>query len=277
MSESTKYNDRREDTKMYSIDKVKVIIYGVKNEIIQLMLNKLSKIIDKELVYYESKAVAKCYMNFMYKGIYLGFDNNWNKVFSKNTKNAVVEWNPNKVKLEEFPICLNILFDDLGKVEVMAFDVAYDIEIPLSNLIILKQHELQRMNILSHSSVETYYIGRFNENGFCRIYDKAKESKLDKVLTRIEIHLTKVGFVGFYDSILKVKLPTILMFDENNLDTSDTNKVLIMACYNMPHLLSLLEKRKRKQIKDLMKSNLVKVDISTGKMLETCLNFKFIE
>lgn len=263
---------------MYSIDKVKVIIYGIKNEIIQLMLDKLSTIIDKELMYYESKGVSKCYRNFTYKGIYLGIENNWNKIYSRNTKNVVLEWNPNKVKLDKFPIDLRILFEDLNKVEVMCFDVAIDVLIALENLIVLKQHELQRMSILSHSKIETYYIGKFNENGFCRIYDKAKESQLDHDLTRIEIHLKNVGLYGYYDSIKKLKLPNILIFDESNLnDISDTNKVLVQACYKMPQLLSILEKRKRKQIKDLIKNNLKQIDISIENIMKTCLNFKFIE
>lgn len=262
---------------MYSIDKVKVIIYGVKNEIIQLMLDKLAKIIDKDLMYYESKGVSKCYRNFTYKGIYLGFDNNWNKIYSKNTKNAVIEWNPNKVKLDTFPIDIRILFEDLGKVEVMCFDVAIDIPISIENLIVLKQHELQRMNILSHSKVETYYLGKFNENGFCRIYDKAKESKLDYDLTRIEIHVKNVGLYGYYDSIKKVKLPNVLIFNESDLnEISDTNKVLVQACYLMLQFFSMLEKRRRKQIKELIKNNLKQIDISIEKIMDTCLNFKFI-
>lgn len=263
---------------MYSIDKVKVIIYSIKNEIVQLMLNKLSMIIDKDLRYYESKCVSKCYRNFTYKGIYLGFENNWNKIYSRTSKNVVLEWNPNKVKLDIFPIDLRILFDDLKKVEVMSFDIAIDVNVAIENLIVLKQHELQRMNILSHSKVETYYLGKFNENGFCRIYDKGKESKLGYDLTRIEIHLKNVGLYGYYDSIRKVKLPKILIFDENDLGAiSDTNKVLIQACYMMPHLLSILEKRKRKQIKELIKENLKSIDISIDKIIEICLNFKFIE
>lgn len=260
---------------MYSIDKVKIIIYGVKIDIVNLILNKLSKVIDRDLIYYESKAVSKCYHNFMYSGIYLGIDNNWNKKFETKYKNVVMEWNPNKICLDKFPINVSILFEDLKKIEVMVFDVAYDIEVPISNLIVLKQHELQRMNILSHSTVETYYIGRFNDNGFCRIYDKAKESKLDYPLTRIEVHLAKVGFIGYYDSILELKLPTVLMVDDD-IDVTGTNKALILACYQMPHLLSLLDKRKRKQIKELMKSNLKKVDISVQEIMNTCLNFKFI-
>lgn len=263
---------------MYSIDKVKVIIYGIKNEIVQLMLDKLATIIDKDLMYYESRGVSKCYRNFTYKGIYLGFDNNWNKVYSKTTKNVVVEWNPNKVKLDKFPINLRILFEDLTRIEVMCFDVAIDVPIAIENLIVLKQHELQRINVLSHSKVETYYLGKFNENGFCRVYDKAKESRLDYDLTRIEIHLKNVGLYGYYDSIKKLKLPNILIFDEDNLEKiSDTNKVLVQACYTMPYLLSMLEKRKRKQIKDLIKENLKPIDISIEKIMETCLNFKFIE
>lgn len=260
---------------MYSIDKVKIIIYGIKIEIISFLLDELSKVIDKDLIYYESKAVSKCYHNFMFNGIYLGIDNNWNKKFESKYKNVVMEWNPNKVDLDFFVIRLDILFEDLKKIEVMSFDVAYDLEVPISNLIVLKQHELQRMNILSHSTVETYYIGRFNDNGFCRIYDKAKESKLDYPLTRIEVHLTKVGFIGYYDSILELKLPTVLMVDDD-IDVTGTNKALILACYQMPHLLSLLDKRKRKQIKELMKSNLKKVDISVQGIMNTCLNFKFI-
>lgn len=263
---------------MYSIDKVKIIIYGIKNNVIQLILDKLSRIIDKELIFYESNCVSKCYRNFVYRGIYLGFENNWNKIHSKVSKNVVLEWNPNKTKIDNFIVDIKILFDDLERVEVMCFDVAIDIAIPIENLIVLKQHESQRMNILSHSKIETYYIGRFNEHGFCRIYNKSKESKLDYDLTRIEIHLKNVGLYGYYNSISKLKLPNVLIFDETNLESvSNTNKALIQACYKAPEIISMLEKRKRKQIKELMKENLKAVDISLEKIMKTCLEFKFIE
>lgn len=259
---------------MYSIDKIKVIIHGVKLEVVQALLDWLAAIIDKDLIYYESKSVSKCYRNFVYKGIYLGIDNNWNKSFSAKFKNIVVEYNPNKVSLDEFIVPISFLFNDTKKIEVMSFDLAMDIEVDISNLIVLKHHELQRMNILSHSTIETYYLGQFNENGFCRIYNKAKESKLNTTLTRIEIHFKNVGFLGYYDEILKVKLPNVMVID-NDIDASDTNKVLIIACYYMPHLLNILEKRKKKQIKELMKGKLKPIEISIEKIIETYKNFEF--
>lgn len=260
----------------YSIDKLKIIIYGIKIEVVNLILRKLSCIIDKDLIYYESKAIVKCYHNFSYNGIYLGIENNWNKKFEKYYKNVVIEFNPNKTKLSLFPINLDILFEDLRKIEVMCCDVAIDIPIQIQNLLVLKSHENQRLNILSHSSIETYYLGQFNENGFCRIYDKAKESKLNYPLTRIEIHIKKLGLYGYFDKAIdELKLPNIYII-RNDLEISATNKVLILACYHMPYLLSMLEKRRRNQIKQLIRDNLEKIIIDKESIKNSCNNIKEI-
>lgn len=259
---------------MYSIDKIKILIHGIKNPIIQNLLNKLTNVLDKDLIYYKSNAVVKCYDNFMYRGIYVGFSNNWNRNFSNRYTNVVLEWNPNKISLEEFPVDLRILFDDLRRIEIMSCDVCKDIEIPITDLIVLKHHESQRMNILSHNTIETIYVGQFNENGFCRIYNKAKELKIEGDLTRIEVHITHIGFIGYEE--VDFKPITILKVDEN-IDLNDTQKVLIIACYNMPYLLQLLEARRRRQIKQLMKNNLEQVDISIEEIKECIKNFKFME
>ena len=260
----------------YSIDKLKIIIYGIKIEVVNLILKKLSCIIDKDLIYYESKAIVKCYHNFSYNGIYLGIENNLNKKFEKYYKNVVIEFNPNKTKLSSFPINLQILFEDIRKIEVMCVDVAVDVEVPIQNLLILKRHENQRLNILCHASVETYYLGGFNENGFCRIYDKAKESKLNYPLTRIEMHIKKLGFFGYFDQqIAELNTPNIYII-KNDLEISATNKVLILACYQMPYLLSMLEKRRKNQIKELIRSNLEKVEIDKESINKICYNIREI-
>ena len=45
----------------------------------------------------------------------------------------------------------------------------------------------------------------------------------------------------------------------------------------MTHLLQVLEQRRRKQIKQLMKNNLEQVDISIEEIKECIKNFKFME
>ena len=137
----------------------------------------------------------------------------------------------------------------------------------------MKKHSLidKDKKIMSYNEINNYMN---TNNGFCRIYNKAKELKIEGDLTRIEVHITHIGFIGYEE--VDFKPITILKVDEN-IDLNDTQKVLIIACYNMPHLLQLLEPRRRRQIKQLMKNNLEQVDISIEEIKECIKKFKFME
>lgn len=103
----------------------------------------------------------------------------------------------------------------------------------------------------------TRYFGQRNKNGFCRIYDKAKEQYLDKPLTRVEhvISLTKTTKkISFEDIFIE--------YDDFNIETdtiSKTDKVIVDLCnlckvnnLEYEELLQGLDKRKRWNIQKLL-------------------------
>lgn len=99
----------------------------------------------------------------------------------------------------------------------------------------------------------TRYFGQRNKNGFCRIYDKAKEQKLDTSLTRIEhvVSLTK--------TTKKVSFESVYIRDESlsfKESLGKTDKVIVELCtlaaangLDFEPILESLDKRKRRTIK----------------------------
>ncbi|MDO5564928.1 MAG: hypothetical protein Q4F88_06850, partial [Eubacteriales bacterium] len=100
-----------------------------------------------------------------------------------------------------------------------------------------------------------------NKNGYCKIYDKAKEQDLETPLTRIEHTITTtkttkaISFENIYVKNLK---------SENKKDEkiTDTNKCIRDLCLtlkanDLPYeqILNQLDKRKKQTIKELIAGN----------------------
>ena len=178
--------------------------------------------------------------------------------YDKETKIANVfpmiklELNPNKhgkkpIFLEFMGIINNYCYDCM----VNRYDYAIDVPLPPDKVKVFNSNKEKGLY------KGTRYYGQRNKNGFCRIYDKAKEQDLDTPLTRIEhvFSLTKATKnISFEDVFIESD-----NFDIMTDVISKTDKVIVDLCnlckaneLNYEELLQGLDKRKRWKIEELL-------------------------
>lgn len=259
----------------YSIDKIKLLLYGVKINLVQKLMRDL--LLDMRVTAYESYKITSCRYNYTIKlegVIYIGIEPNWLKERNKNYKYVVIEYNPNKIKLPDW--ISNIIVPT--KTEILSIDVAVDMPINIEDIEIQKRHGLEYMAIISKESIETIYLGRFGSNGHVKIYDKAKEQKdKSKVITRFEITYKKIGFLDLidYEIIKQTKLPVLMIKSscEYNKNCTPTDRYLIASMERCKDLLYLLDKRKIRQLKKYQRESLQHIDISIDKIINCIEEF----
>lgn len=94
-----------------------------------------------------------------------------------------VELNPNKhYQKDSFSIILNIIKQYCVSGRLVKYDFAIDFPIPLNDIQVFSSRKEKGL------CKGTRYYGQRNKNGYCKIYDKKKELKLDgfENLTRVE-------------------------------------------------------------------------------------------
>lgn len=261
----------------YSIDKIKLLLYGVKINVVQKLMHDL--LLDMNCKAFESYKITSCRYNYtieLESVIFLGIQPNWIKEKNRRYKYVVIEFNPNKVKL---PCWIsNIIVPT--KTEILSIDVAVDMPIDIQDIEIQKRHGLEYEAIISKESIETIYLGRFGSNGHVKIYDKAKEQKdKSKVLTRFEITYKKIGFLDLidYEIIKQTKLPVLMIKSQIGLIDSfkltPTDKYLLATMNKCKDLLYLLDKRKLRQLKKCQRESLQHIDISIDKIINCIEEF----
>lgn len=263
--------------KRYSIDKIKLLLYGVKINVVQKLMHDL--LLDMNCKAFESYKITSCRYNYTIElegegVIYIGIEPNWLKETNKNYKYVVIEYNPNKLNL---PCWIsNIIIPT--KTEILSVDVAVDIPIDIQEIMVLKRHGLEYEATISKGSLETLYLGRFGSNGHIKIYDKAKEQKdKSKVLTRFEISYKKIGFLDLidYEIIKQTKLPVLLIKSscEYNKNCTPTDRYLLASMERCKDLLHLLDRRKLKQLRQYQKEQKQHIDISIDKIINCIKEF----
>ena len=267
----------------YSVDKVKIEFQYIKIKTIQDFMDKLmsgsySVEYDK---YYESNKMTNCKHNFNYGegegGVYLGIIPNWRKE-ERNDKNIVIEYNPNKVD----PFMLDV-FQWMLKIpriswRVMNFDIATDIMLPYDTVFMTKRDKREETGSRGHSNIETRYLGAMG-NGHIKLYDKAKEQKLESVdWTRFEITIKEINYpTADLDSFKKVcKVPQLYRKDVQ-LSTSDVNDIWNIAIEGIiqnPDLLYTIKNyNSRKKMERLLHEVLEDIPISVDDMHKTYINY----
>lgn len=107
----------------------------------------------------------------------------------------------------------------------------------------------------------TRYYGQRNKNGYCKIYDKAKEQGLDSPMTRVEHTLVCSGKKATKNpSFEKVYVKSESKESDEKLTTND--KVLLEFCnvcsangIEYESIIDKLDKRKKRFIKEQLKEN----------------------
>lgn len=170
---------------------------------------------------------------------------------STDTLKGFIEFNPNKqhflfleLKKHLDLFCVNYV--------VHTFDLAVDLKVPRQNVFFFKDKRdyrfFEKYIDSSASYGVTEYLGKRNNNGYCKLYNKKEESNLDYDLTRFEITLNELT----YSNLLK-QLPTIQFFEYSffsNLTGVTSELVKMCYQYNDFTALNMLDHRTRKKIKD---------------------------
>ena len=277
----------------YSVDKVKLYIHGAKIQEVQYLMDTLS--LDMQVKSYESKKITSCRYNYSLneddtvvfgkriKGnsFYLGIEPNWSRDKNKTHRDIIIEYNPNKIILKDFKAIESILPVNEYRTEIISMDIAIDIfNYSMNDLIIYKRHGNEYKCTLEHNKLETIYLGAFGENGHIKIYNKAREQKIDDLIwTRYEITYKKLGFMDIRDTeiIKNTKLADVVIKD--GIDTTQftkTDSYILLTSLENQDLLNILDRRMKKKIVKYQKNNLKKLDINLDKIIEVYKNFKVV-
>lgn len=282
--EKEKKKDKKKYYLKYSVDKVKIEFKWIKVSVVQQFLDKLmSNSCDMEYTnYYESKKTTNCKHNFSYGegegAIYLGIIPNWHKE-ELTDKNIVLEYNPNKVDPFMFDVFQWLLKLSIAQWHVMSFDIAVDIMIPYNTVCMLKRDKREYMCAVGHSAVETRYLGAFGANGHIKLYDKAKEQKMEGLdWTRFETTIKEINHPTptLDDFKQACKIPTLYRKDVqlSTIDVNDIWRLSLEAVIQDIDLLYTMKSRiSRKKMEQLLSETLENIPISVDDMYKTYIDF----
>lgn len=182
----------------YSIDNV-IVEYAFESigmSVCDLVLEKCRDLKSLSSNYYEKidmKGVSKYYFakDFVHLDdgitVYLGYYFSKNDIYTKKLCREFVlpllkiELNPNKHGnkpiFKELIAFINSFPSDSY---IVKYDLALDFPVKINNIQVFKTKKKKAF------FDNTRYFGRRNKSGYCKIYDKAKESGLTEALTRVE-------------------------------------------------------------------------------------------
>lgn len=279
----------------YSVDKVKIYIHGVKLQKVQQLMDILS--LDINVMGYESNKITSCRYSYRIKeddivvfgkrikgnSFYLGVEPNWSKDKNKTHRDIIIEYNPNKIILNDFEILDIILPVDEYRTELLSLDIAIDIfNYHIQDLLIYKRHGSEYKSVIEHNKLETVYLGVFGENAHIKIYDKAKEQRLsdDTVWTRYEVTYKKLGFLDIRDTqvIENTKLAPVKI-KNNDLDLKElkgTEKYIMLTSIDNIDKLNILGRVMKKKILNYHNEYFQDLNIDLSEIIKTYKNFKVI-
>ncbi len=181
---------------------------------------------------------------------YLGYKHNSNKIGSCSWK---IELNPNKClpcdffdRLLRFFICRS----KYKTLRISQADIAIDFPLPRKNFFLQKDKRIYSTVNDGLDNI-TEYLSRHNSNGFCKLYNKSVESKLDYDLTRFEITLQ-----DFSKQNVCLVFPEIHYYDYSQIKFDDTlpklsqnDDVLLELIRLHPDKFQYLSRRKKQLLK----------------------------
>ena len=173
------------------------------------------------------------------------------QLYDKTLDTWKLELNPNKCMPCDFVSELFALLRFYSKfVEVGEYDIAVDF--PFSRDLFYLVKDKRKYQTIFNSAVDkTEYLGSRHEHGFCKLYNKQKESKLDCPLTRFEITCTRLKASAVVDS-----LPTIYIQREQlvltDIKLTDTDKFILKTLISAPSRLSELGRDKRSKMREAL-------------------------
>lgn len=186
----------------------------------------------------------------------LGF----NAISKLDFNKCFIEFNPNKC-LSNGYICpiLNYLKSFTKYLELVRFDFAIDIPVVRSLVSLSKdKRDYNKIYRLEKTSINieniTEYLGKRNNNGFVKLYNKTIECNLDYALTRLEITLDSLDYKNFLSQFPLVYYNTNYNL-MNYANLSATDKVLFSLLSeneNKNLYLKMLGRDKQEKFKNML-------------------------
>lgn len=187
-----------------------------------------------------------------------------------------LEINPNKhANKPVFTALMELLNSTCYDAVLNRYDYAVDIPLPPDDIQVFDSRKEKGLY------KGTRYFGQRNRNGFCRIYDKAKEQGLKQPLTRVE-HVISCTKTTKTLSLEKIYIKS--SFSEKTEKVSSMIDVIVSFCslcqvnnLEFDTILDKLDKRTKKKIKEIVFEcgyNLLEFDLGVhDKLLEFYKNY----
>ena len=255
------------DDNFYSLDMLRINL-KVSVEDIQSYLNSIKY--DLRFQYREMFSVAAYRHNFTVEcenghTFWIGLCPNSEKNTNK-FRTVTVEFNPCKVG-EELSFASNyqkLLRLSKFPPSVKRFDLAIDIPIDRDRCYLVKDQRTYQEYRNSNLDL-TQYLGHRSSGGFVKLYNKAKELGIsDYGLTRFEITIDYE--YRFFDDV-QALMPVVYVFDDYQLDIdiTDTDRVLLLACLSNMDYLDMLGRKKRDKVKGILANSTLTLTLDEAK------------
>ncbi len=236
----------------YSIDNV-TIDFVVKKIYLDDFMKHLS--VMPAVEQWIGRAMSICRYNYTVScsesSYTVGISPNWIKG-NRDVDIVRLDYNPNKVKSEILPV-LGQLGNLATSICIKRMDLAIDYRIKRRDMYLVKDKRQYR-NIVNSIEDRTEYLGKRNNHGSVKLYNKTIEAKLEYDLTRLEITFDfdkKNEVNGYYPNYIYIPESIQLEIDTK---LSGTDRVLLLACLDNPDYISMLEPRKQKKIRSIIGS-----------------------
>jgi len=160
---------------------------------------------------------------------------------SKIFNHKVVTFELKEMSVDKIPVIFELVKNNL--LRITRIDIKFDYEIDINKAIESDLYTQYSNIIIGLEGIETIYYGNRGSNLFCRIYNKAKELKLDEKLTRVEYEIKgdlaeefneQIRFFDF-DNAISLMYKYILEFNQqkginmlDNYETIETLKINIL-------------------------------------------------
>lgn len=160
-----------------------------------------------------------------------------------------IEFNPNKCGHSvALSFILSLLREYSSDFSLKDWDIAIDYPVLRENCFLVKDSRCYRLHMNSVSD-KTEYLGSRHVQGYTKLYNKQRESKLNYPLTRLE--LTMEGLCSVDD--IESALPTVYCLKDLQMTFDDfyfnsVDRVLVWSILREPSLLSDLPYKTHKKI-----------------------------
>ena len=178
-----------------------------------------------------------------------------------------IEFNPNKCFPDSFLSSLIwYCVSNSAHPYISSLDFAVDIPLPREDFFFMKDNRKYQL-VMNSASDKTEYLGCRHEMGFCKLYNKQIESKLESSMTRFEITASLANEDSTF-SIQEVfdRIPVIYYFDSMQITHDETclngtERVLLEYALINPQSVQMLGRYMRVKIQGYLDKHVKRLEV----------------